>query len=491
MSMKILVLGLDCAAPEILLADERLTNLRRLMDAGCYGRLESVVPPITVPAWMCLATSQDPGTLGVYGFRNRTDHTYDGLGIVNSRSFQAKAIWDHLADEGKRSILIGVPPNFPPREIRGISIGCFLTPDTDNGVFTSPPSAGETIKELVGQYPTDVKGFRTDNKAWLRDQIFEMSRKQWKVVRHFLQQEPWDYFQFVDIGLDRVHHGFWKYHDPEHVHHEPDSPFQNVILDYYQHLDDEIGRVLELLEDDTIVLVVSDHGARKLDGGFCVNEWLVREGLLALNAYPETVTPFGQLDVNWSQTRVWSEGGYYARVFLNVKGREPAGVIEPTEYEAFRDDLKARLEATTGPDGQPLGTLVFKPEDVYREVRGIAPDLLVHFGALAWRSVGGVGYQAIHIQENDTGPDDCNHAQQGAFILASANCPPAGEVEGAHLLDMVPTLLELAGSEVPSALQGKSILAGIAERLGQGQRGDDDDEEELVRARLSGLGYLA
>ena len=75
--MKLLVIGLDCAAPEILLADERLSNFRRLMEAGCYGRLESIVPPITVPAWMCMSTSQDPGSLGVYGFRNRMNHSYD------------------------------------------------------------------------------------------------------------------------------------------------------------------------------------------------------------------------------------------------------------------------------------------------------------------------------------------------------------------------------------------------------------------------------
>ncbi len=77
--MKICVLGLDCAAPEIIFGDERLVNLRRLMDLGVYGRLESVVPPITVPAWMCMSTSQDPGSLGVYGFRNRSDHSYDKL----------------------------------------------------------------------------------------------------------------------------------------------------------------------------------------------------------------------------------------------------------------------------------------------------------------------------------------------------------------------------------------------------------------------------
>lgn len=486
--MKILVLGLDCAAPELLLGDERLENFRRVMDAGCFGRLESVIPPITVPAWMCLATSRDPGSLGVYGFRNRTDHSYQGLGIVNSRSITDLAIWDYLALQGKKSIIIGVPPGYPPRKVNGIAVGCFLTPDTTKNVFTHPPEVSQEVRDLVGHYPVDVQGFRTGDKAWLRDQIFAMSRTQFQVVRHLMTTKPWDYFQFVDIGLDRMHHGFWKYHDPNHVDHEPNSPFQNVIRDYYLHLDQELGRILELLDDDTILLVVSDHGAQRLDGGFCVNEWLVKEGLLVLNQYPDRVTPFAKLDVNWEKTRVWSEGGYYARVFFNVKGREPQGVIEPADYERFRTEIQAKFEATTGPDGQPLGTLVFKPQEIYHEVRNVAPDLVVHFGALYWRSIGGVGYPTIHIRENDTGPDDCNHAQYGAFILASANNPLRGEVEGARLLDMSPTLMDLSGHDVPPTMQGRSLLTDLASSSSSGLSAAD---EQIVRDRLSGLGYIS
>jgi len=100
--MKLCVLGLDCAAPEIIFRDERLVNIRRLMRGGVYGRLESVIPPITVPAWMCMTTSQDPGSLGVYGFRNRTDYSYSGLGFATSGAIKAPAIWDHLANAGKK-----------------------------------------------------------------------------------------------------------------------------------------------------------------------------------------------------------------------------------------------------------------------------------------------------------------------------------------------------------------------------------------------------
>lgn len=457
--MKICVLGLDCAAPEILLAREDLPNIGGLKQRGAWGRLESVVPPITVPAWMCMSTSQDPGSLGVYGFRNRANNTYGGLSTADSSSIQTPAVWDYLAQQGKKSIIVGVPPGYPPRKINGIAVGCFLTPDSTTDEFTHPAEIKREINELIGDYPTDVAGFRTDRKDWLRDQIFDMSRKQWQVVRHFIRKKEWDYFHFVDIGLDRVHHGFWDGYDKQHIHYKPGNPYEDVIPEYYRHIDTQIGQTLELLDKDTIVLVVSDHGAQRLDGGFAVNEWLIREGLLVLNQeMPAEVTPFNKLKVNWAKTKVWSEGGYYARVFFNVEDREPRGIIPAAHYESFRDEMKQKFLDLKDNNGRPLNSLVFKPEEIYKNVRNVAPDLIVHFGALYWRSIGSVGHGRLHLEENDTGPDACNHAQFGAFIMAGPNCPLKGEVERARLIDVMPTLMKLAGYDIPQAMQGRSLV---------------------------------
>ena len=477
---------MDCAAPEIVFTDERLVNLRRLMDLGVYGRLESVIPPAAIPGWMCMSTSQDPGSLGVYGFRNRSDHSYAKLAPVQSDSITAPAIWDQLAREGKRSIIVGVPPNYPPRHVNGISIGCFLTPDKDD--FTYPVALKSKINELVGEYPVDVKNFRTDNKDLLKQEIFDMSRKQWQVVRWLLSEQDWDYFHFVDIGLDRIQHAFWKYCDPKHVQLQPGNPYQDVIPEYYRRLDEQVGSILELLDDDTVLLIVSDHGAQRLDGSFALNEWLIREGLLVLNEYPKTSTPFEELDVNWNKTKAWSEGGSSARVFFNVQGREPQGIIPPSEYESFQNEMKSRIEALPGEDGQPLKPRVFKPEEIYRNVRNVAPDLIVHFGQLYWQSISTVGHSKIHIQGSETCPDGCSRSQYGMFILTAPNCPLSGEYEGAGLLDMAPTLLDLAGFEIPETMQGRSLVAG-KERKGPG-RGSDGDAERIVHDRLAGLGYV-
>src|SRR5207237_10798742 len=141
-----------------------------------------------------------------------------------------------------------------------------------------------------------------------------------------------------------------------------------------------------------------------LDGDIAVNEWLIRDGLLLLNDQQQTLTAVDKLNVDWSNTRVWSEGGYYARVFLNMQGRVPNGVISAAEYEAFQNEIKAKFEALTDDKGQALNSLVFKPKELYQNVRNVAHDLIVHFGALYWRSIGTIGHPAIHVQEIDTAP---------------------------------------------------------------------------------------
>ena len=468
--MKTLVIGLDCAAPEILFQHPGLDNIRSLMERGCYGRLESVIPPITVPAWMCMSTSQDPGSLGVYGFRNRKDYSYHGLSVVNSSSIQQTAIWDVLGGQGQNVVVVGVPPSYPPRRMQGVNVGCFMTPDTKNHDYTYPTSVRQEIDRLVGEYPVDVKGFRTNNKDWLKEQIFDMTKKHFEVLRYLMATLEWDYFQFVEIGVDRIHHGFWKYHDKQHRQHVPGNPYETLIYDYYAYVDREIGTLLELLDDDTNILVVSDHGAQRLEGGFCVNEWLRREGLLVLNEPVTKPTPFSPSLVDWSRTRVWSEGGYYARVFFNVEGREPQGIVPESGYDELIQDMTARFEALVDDRGEPMGSLVFRPRDLYRGLRNVPPDLIVHFGALYWRSIGGLGYDTLYLQENDTGPDDCNHAQFGSFLLAAPGLPVKGEVEGMRLLDIAPTLLDLSGVEAPESMQGSSLLERSREADCEGVR---------------------
>ncbi|MGH2936195.1 MAG: alkaline phosphatase family protein, partial [Gaiellaceae bacterium] len=175
---KVMIVGLDCAEPSLVLDRwrERLPVLSGLMERGVSGRLTSVVPPITVPAWSCMMSSRTPGDLGVYGFRNRADHTYDGAFIADGSAIHAQRLWDLVGRGGGSSIVLGVPGTYPPRPLRGAMVSCFLTPGLDSR-YTYPPALRDEIRDLVGDYMFDAHGLRSDDKDPLLAQIYEMTDK--------------------------------------------------------------------------------------------------------------------------------------------------------------------------------------------------------------------------------------------------------------------------------------------------------------------------
>ncbi|MBI4355943.1 MAG: alkaline phosphatase family protein [Candidatus Omnitrophica bacterium] len=453
---RVLVIGLDCLTPQLVFDQWRgeLPHLSRLMARGLWGRLKTTVPPITVPAWMSMMTGRDPGELGFYGFRNRADHSYHKLAYATSALVQEPTVWDLLSRAGKHVVILGVPQTYPPKPVNGCLVSCFLTPDT-NAQYTYPAELKEEIRAVVGDYVLDVHDFRTDDKQRILDQIYDMTAKRFRLARHLMQTKPWDFFMVHEIGIDRIHHGFWKYMDATHPKHEPGNPYQDAILRYYQFVDQQVGELIALSGDETAVLIVSDHGAKRMLGGICFNDWLIRQGYLRLKTMPSQPTPLEKLEVDWTKTRVWGAGGYYGRVFLNVKGREPQGLIEPSESEAFRDRLIREIEAIPDHAGRRLATHVYKPEQIYRACRGVAPDLIIYFDDLEWRSVGSVGYDSLYTFDNDTGPDDANHAQHGICVMRDSD--RQGCRENLTIYDIAPTILDLFGLPIPAAMQGRVI----------------------------------
>jgi len=454
---RLLIMGLDSAPPELLFDRFRdeLPNIGGLMDHGVYAKMRSCDPPITIPAWSVMVTSKNPGSLGLYGFRHRKGHSYTDGWIANSLSVKAEKIWDILARAGMKVCVVGVPPSYPPTPVNGELISCFITPDP-NREYTYPPELKQEIEALVGPYPFDVK-FRTDNRDQLLKDLHEMTETHFRVIEHLLATRPWDFFMFVDIGLDRVHHAFWKYFDKDHPRYVPGNQYENVMLDYYKRLDEHVGRLLKRIDDDTIVVVVSDHGVKGMRGAFCVNEWLIREGYLILKERPEAVVELEKAAVDWSKSKAWAWGGYYARVFLNVKGREPQGVIDRNEFEEERDRLAERIKTISDPSGRRMATQVYKPETLYPLSVGDRPDLMVYFDDLFWRSAGTLGHSDIYLSENDTGPDDAIHSRHGTFILHDKQLNHRGRIGDIDILDMAPTLLERLKLPIPASMEGKSI----------------------------------
>lgn len=456
---RVLVIGLDCASPDLVFdtfqAD--LPHLRQLMTAGRWGVLRSCVPCITVPAWSSMLTSRDPGVLGIYGFRNRSSRSYAELASADSRAVQHPRVWEQVGAAGQQVIVANVPQTYPVMPVRGSLISDFTTPSPQHQ-FTHPPTLRAEMLRRHPDYRFDISDFRTEDKAALEARLYDVMEAQYQTFDHLLAAEDWRLAIHVNMGVDRVQHGFWRFHDPQHRRHEP-GRFSTVIRDYYRWVDGWIGRLLRHVDSETSVLVVSDHGVKRMDGAVALNEWLRLHGWLCLKEPLLTgITRFDAALIDWSRTRAWSTGGYYGRIFLNVQGREPQGVVPAAAVDDTLAELVEQLRTLRDERGQPLAVRAMRPEAVYQAVNGIAPDLILYFGDLHWRTVGGLGYGEPITFDNDTGPDDANHAEEGLYLWVPAGGTRSGRGEERQLMDVAPTILEALRLPPDPAHQGRSLF---------------------------------
>lgn len=459
--MRVLLVGLDCAPPALVFdrfADV-MPNLSALRARGLSGPLRSVMPPITVPAWTCMLSGRDPGELGLYGFRNRPRDRGYGLSLASSRDLSGaapvKRVWDRLGESGHSCAALFVPPSHPPTPLRGSMASCFLTPP--GSAWTFPAARARDWETRFGAYRSDVSSFRAGDLERIFEELHAMTAQHFALARHVWTEERPSFLAMVEMGPDRLHHAAWDHLDVASPRHVAGNPWLERARRYYGALDAELGRLLDVASD-AVVIVASDHGARACEGAFAINELLVREGWLALREVPSTITPLREV-IDWKRTRAWAEGGYYARVFLNVRGREPEGALPEAQRGLACEGLR-KLLLEEGPDG----TQVWEPSELYGAVRGVAPDLLAVFGDLAWRSVGTVGHGAVRLESLPPGVDGANHDWNGVVVMSGAPFVPRA-VE-ASIFDVGRTVLGLFGIDAGTAWRGQDWGARAMEGRG-------------------------
>jgi predicted AlkP superfamily phosphohydrolase/phosphomutase len=406
-----------------------------------------------------MLSGRDPGELGLYGFRNRVPGTYD-LATATSASVHDKRVWDLLGEHGRRVAVLFVPPGAPPPPVRGVSAACFLHPGGD-APWTFPRSLGADLEARFGPYVADVVDVRraADDATLLA--LVLATRQRFQIARHVWETEQPDAMFVVDTAPDRLHHGYLHHLDRSHPHHDPHDARNDVVAGYYAMLDEQVGALVACAGADTTVIVASAHGARPMLGSVRVDEWLLREGWLALRgARPDVARPLRMDDVDWPRTRAWAEGGYHARVMLNVRGREPEGVIAPRDVDAERARLASSLRSLAASDPRIGSVEMVDPLRAYRAARGEPPDLMAFFGDLSLRASAAVGGPTALFGERDdrgAGLDAANHAWDGIFAMAGPTVRSRGVLDGLSLFDVGPTVLAHAGLAAPDDWLGRVI----------------------------------
>ncbi len=415
---KVFILGLDSAPPKTIY--ERygvdIPNIAEVVDESQRWLMRTCHPPITIPAWMVMFTGKTPGELGIYGFRHRKPGDVKHSYIINYSFIKEPTLWDEVGKAGGRVGVFGVPPTYPPRPVKGFMISDFMTPGPEKA-YTFPPWLKKELESKLGPMIFDVK-FRSEEKLKVRDELFAMTYQHLQVVKYLVSRKAWDLFIYMEIGIDRLHHAFWKYFDVSHPRHEPHPELSKTIPNYYRMLDTEFAKIRKDLPKDTIIVLVSDHGVKSMTGAFAVNEWLIQEGYLKLKEKPKKPgTDLTKEMIDWDHTIAWAWGGYYSRIFINLKGREPHGIVGKEEYETVLNQLAKDIAKIKGPQGQQWRNIALRPEDVYPVVRGDPPDLMAYFDDLSWRAAGTIGWDTPYLKENDRGPDDAVHDWHGIFTI--------------------------------------------------------------------------
>ena len=552
MAAPLLVIGLDGATLDLVrpwAAAGRLPVLAGLMARGAWGRLRSTIPAATFPAWTSLVTGVNPGRHGVLDFTARVPGSYR-VRFVNGSHRRAPALWTRLGAAGRRVAVLTVPATYPPEPVNGVMVSGFDSPlaTAIDGSFVHPRSLYAEIQRLVGRLPfADFQevvtgpGWHEAALARLRDGV----ERRAKLGLALLARERWDAFMVVFGESDTVAHHFWRFHDPSSPRHAP-GPLAGAIGAVYEALDRAVGALLAAASPGTAVAVVSDHGSGGAsDRVVYVNRRLADAGLLAFRAARGgrlaslaraaalRVVPAraqgpllrrlpgaaGRLEgghrfggIDWRRTVAYSEElDYHPSVWLNLRGREPEGIVDPADYERVREQVAAALEAWRDEAGWPVVARVWRREACYHGPHvGEAPDLLLELALVG-------GYSPSCLRSDGPGPAlrrltpaehgggkgrgmNGAHRPDGLFLLAGEGVRAAGRLPAADIVDVAPTLLALAGQPVPAGLDGRPIAGAL---LVAPERGDgpalpepaaavdfDGAQSRDLAARLAALGYL-
>lgn len=417
---RVVVIGLD-GTPYGFLKKEieagSLPNLANLIAAGELRRMQSEIPTVSSVAWSSFMTGKNPGEHGIYGFTDRKPGAYD-LYFPNYSHLRVETIWDRLSGEGKRCCVLNVPSTYPARPLNGILASGFVAPSLERAVY--PREAYDYLSRIGYRVDVDASLAHRDLDAFLED-LYETTKKRREALLRFWSAERWDFFMCVFTGTDRLHHFLWRQYE------DNDPVYAAEFLKYYQQVDAIIGEVVDGISDDVALFILSDHGFCSLTRQVYINYLLKERGLMGFRS--EQSLSIADLDPAATRAYCMDPG----RVYVNLKGREPEGIVSPgSEYEDLLEQLKELLLGLTDPQsGQPMVAAVRTRSDLFHgPLVDLAPDLVVvpHRG---YDFKGAMGKAAL----TDIGPFTGMHTHDDALLFS----------RGIAIGDGEPSIRDVAG----------------------------------------------
>lgn len=553
---RVLVIGLDGATFDLLgpwMKEGKLPTLARLTKSGVSGTLTSVFPPISPSAWTSFITGKNPGKHGVFDFSVRKERSYDRAAI-NPNNIDGKTLWSILSEYGKKVGVAYVP--FAPIE----KVNDFIIPGvfSSQSVPTYPPSLEKELLEETRSYEMSrnlyeyVPGLED---KYLRE-IMDVTKKIEDVTLHLMAKYSWDFFMTTFFYGDQIQHFFWKYIDPKHpaYDYKMAKKYRNAILHYYQKIDNTLDRILRKIDAFTTVIIMSDHGAGPVYKTVYVNYWLMKKNLLklkkrstqrSLKQYVFTqltqknivdIFAKGNLmkilskikpptyfrskyysflmssrptlsDVDWTQTKAYSVG-IFGQIFINLIGREPAGIVKPgKEYEELRNFLIRGLAELKDPEtDEKIVDKAVKREEIYRgpHTREAADIIFTMKGMTYYTHTPEFGPDPNSLTEPPVNMESATHRMNGILMVTGPSIRRDMTIEHAKIIDIAPTILHIMNVPIPSNMDGR-VLKEIFELGSDPARREVkctepskkkvarrrlSKEEKQIKERLKALGYL-
>jgi predicted AlkP superfamily phosphohydrolase/phosphomutase len=511
--MKLLVLGLDGATWDLLnplMAEGVLPNLGRIRDQGASGTLRSVFPPLSPVAWTGVMTGKNSGKHGVFEFLQYGNDPLK-VRVNSSRSIRAELLWEIAARYGKKTVAGGVPMSYPPRpsgSFPGFYLGDFLSPE-NAADFSSDAALFAELERVVGPYrPWSTTIHDGGNEAAVIEDLTAFADQHLRTIEFLMDRCAWDLLIFDVMATDRLGHELWHLWDLTHRaargRESELAALRPRLGEFWKTLDRGIGAISDKLPSDASLLIMSDHGFGPIEWYVNFNVWLLDRGFIGLQdsfyvrqkhwCYRRGVTPewvyslmsrmglanhrvsrfrgkqSGLLDrlseslflsrrhIDWSRTRAFAQGNF-GQIFLNLKGRQPQGWVEPTDAHSVRQELKTGLLEIAHPQtGAPLVERVYEAEELYHgPYVSQAPDLTVVLKDWRFRTIGLHDFTTHRVISPAFGPTG-DHRMEGILIAEGPAFRPGASLRDADLLDIAPTVLALLGVPVPADMDGRVLM---------------------------------